>query len=150
MAHGNRLRSGRVSEIGRVYLVTTVTLERTPIFLDFQRARCAILELRRCDALDLSRTLAFVLMPDHLHWLVELRDGSLCDLVQRFKSVSAKNINVMEASPGRRLWQAGFHDHALRDEDDLHSMARYVVANPLRAGIVRAVRDYPHWDAVWL
>lgn len=150
MPHGNRLRRGRVSEMGRTYLITTVTLEREPIFADFHLARSAILELRRCDALDLSRTLAFVLMPDHLHWLVELRDGSLCDLVQRFKSVSAKNINAMDASPGRRRWQAGFHDHALRDEDDLPAMARYVVANPLRAGIVRTVRDYPHWDAVWL
>lgn len=150
MAHGNRLRRGRVSEIGRAYLVTTVTHARTPIFADFHVARGAIRELCRCDDLGLSRTLAFVLMPDHLHWLVELRDGKLCDLVQRFKSVSAKNINTLSGTPGHQRWQAGFHDHALRDEDDLHAVARYVVANPLRAGMVGSVRDYPHWDAVWL
>lgn len=150
MAHGNRLRSGRVSEVGRAYLVTTVTCGREPIFADFARARCAIAELRRCDALELSRTLAFVLMPNHLHWLVQVREASLSALVQRFKSVSAKNINALDGAPGRRRWQAGFHDHAIRDGEDLQAVSRYIVANPLRAGIVRSVRDYPHWDAVWL
>jgi putative transposase len=32
----------------------------------------------------------------------------------------------------------------------LRNLARYVVANPLRAGLVDSIRDYPHWDAVWL
>jgi putative transposase len=30
------------------------------------------------------------------------------------------------------------------------SIARYIVANPLRAGLVERLGDYPHWDAVWL
>jgi hypothetical protein len=29
-------------------------------------------------------------------------------------------------------------------------LARYIVANPLRAGLVEHLGDYPHWDAVWL
>ena len=33
---------------------------------------------------------------------------------------------------------------------DLRELARYVVANPLRAGLVQSLRDYPHWDAEWL
>jgi hypothetical protein len=37
----------------------------------------------------------------------------------------------------------------IRREEDLVSIARYIVANPLRAGIVKSVREYPHWDAVW-
>ena len=48
------------------------------------------------------------------------------------------------------LWQEGFHDHALRKEEDLVKLARYIVANPLRAGIVSKIADYPLWDAVWL
>jgi putative transposase len=38
----------------------------------------------------------------------------------------------------------------LRDEDDVKDWARYIVANPVRAGLVKRVGDYPHWDAVWL
>jgi hypothetical protein len=48
------------------------------------------------------------------------------------------------------VWQTSFHDHALRREEDVLSVARFVVANPLRAGLVKSLRDYPHWDAVWL
>ena len=95
-------------------------------------------------------TMAFVLMPDHLHWLFQLRAGSLSNLVQRFKSRSAKNLNEMAGMIGRQVWQEGFHDHAIRDNEDIQGIARYIVANPLRIGIVRSVRDYPHWDATWL
>jgi putative transposase len=38
----------------------------------------------------------------------------------------------------------------VRKEDDLVGLARYLVANPLRAGLVQRIGEYPHWDAVWL
>jgi len=38
----------------------------------------------------------------------------------------------------------------MRKEEDLQALARYIVANPLRAGLVKRVGDYPHWDAMWL
>jgi hypothetical protein len=38
----------------------------------------------------------------------------------------------------------------LRRQDDVRAVARYIVANPLRAGLVRDIGDYSHWDAVWL
>lgn len=100
-------------------------------------------------ALGLCSTLAFVLMPDHLHWLVQLHGGPLSDLARRFKSRSAAAINHANATPGVRLWQAGFHDHAVRDGQDIRALARYIVANPLRAGLADSVGDYPHWDAAW-
>lgn len=59
------------------------------------------------------------------------------------KSVSARQL-------GMPLWQKGFHDHAVRKEEDLPALARYVVANPVRAGLVQRVGQYPHWDAIWL
>ncbi len=43
-----------------------------------------------------------------------------------------------------------FHDRAMRKEEDLKAAARYIVANPLRAGLVERCGDYPLWDAVWL
>ncbi|MGA9470718.1 MAG: transposase, partial [Candidatus Macondimonas sp.] len=51
---------------------------------------------------------------------------------------------------GMRIWQPGFHDRAMRREEDLRSAARYLVGNPLRAGLVEKAGDYPHWDAVWI
>jgi putative transposase len=87
--------------------------------------------------------LGFVVMPDHLHWLLLLRRGELSDVVRRLKGRSARFI-------GHPLWQPNFYDHAIRADEDLRAIARYIVANPLRAGLVKCLGDYPHWDAVWL
>jgi putative transposase len=147
--HGCVLRKGRWSEIGRVYLITSVTHRREPVFRNLWCARLLIQELRAADALDWSTTWAFVVMPDHLHWLVALKEADLSRLVLRVKSRSTIEINRFLGRSGR-MWQKGFHDHALREEEDLRTVARYVVANPVRAGLVQSVRDYPHWDARWL
>ena len=48
------------------------------------------------------------------------------------------------------VWQDGFHDQAIRGERHLREAARYIVLNPVRAGIVERIGDYPYWDAVWL
>ncbi len=145
----NRLRVGRHSENGRIYLITAVTFERSPIFTDFHAARLLIDTMRQHHERGHVDSLAFVVMPDHLHWLFELRSGTLSGLVRDLKAFSARAINAHFSMAGR-LWQAGFHDHALRREEDLRSAARYVVFNPVRAGLVERVADYPHWDAKWL
>lgn len=42
----HRLRGGRVSESGRLYLLTTTTRNRTPLFKDFRFARAVVQQLR--------------------------------------------------------------------------------------------------------
>ncbi len=138
------LRKGRASVSGQIYHVTTTTLDREPVFRTLHNARALITTLMTADARGDARTLAFVLMPDHLHWLFELGgERALPRVVQQMKMFSARRI-------GRRIWQTGFHDHALRTDEDVVRVARYIVANPLRAGLVSSPGEYPHWDAVWV
>jgi len=146
---GHALRQGRFAEPGRAYLLTTVTHGREPIFHDWHLARLLIAEMRAEHDSNSLESLAWVLMPDHLHWLIVLGDTPLQTLMQRIKSRSAIAINRARNSNGR-VWQKGFHDHALRLEEDLPATARYIVANPLRAGLVKRLGDYPLWDAIWL
>ncbi|WP_442962720.1 REP-associated tyrosine transposase [Pseudomonas sp. AM4(2022)] len=96
-----------------------------------------------------ATSLAWVVMPDHFHWLVELHNGDLSRLMRITKSRSAHAINKARSCHGA-LWQKGYFDRALRREDDLKTMARYIVANPLRAGLVEHIGQYPLWDAIWL
>lgn len=149
-AHSSALRRGRYSEPGRIYLVTTVTRARERVFADFVLARLAIAQMRQITACGGCHTLAFVLMPDHLHWLIQLSECDLSRLVGRFKANSARWVNRQRNTPGFPVWQQGFHDHAVRRDEDLIALARYVVANPLRAGLAARPGDYPHWDAIWL
>ena len=70
--HSHRLRIGRHSEPGRLYLVTAVTQQRRPVFNSLHAARCLIRALHKEQQLGRADTLAFVVMPDHVHWLLEL------------------------------------------------------------------------------
>jgi putative transposase len=147
--HTRDLRKGRFSEPGRPYLITTVVHNRCPLFAEWPIGRLLVDELRATENSGVVQSLAWVVMPDHLHWLVTLQSGNLPALVQRVKSRSAISINHSLRSQGK-IWQKGFHDHALRKDEDLQAIARYIVANPLRAGLVEKIGDYPLWDAIWL
>ena len=148
--HGRNLRSGRTSIVGQMYLLTTVTQGRRPLFGDPRLARVVVRALRTLSHEGACTTNAFVIMPDHVHWLVTLSAGSLDGLVARAKSRSAREINDLRSTQGTPVWQRGFHDHALRRDEDVREVARYIVGNPVRAGIVGNARDYPWWDAEWL
>ncbi len=144
------LRKGRISIPGQIYFITTVTTDRRPVFLCFQTARLVILEMRRIETEKLLTSLAWVLMPDHLHWLFTLNDTQpLSQAMKIFKARSALKVNHSLGETGS-VWQRAYYDHAMRAEEDVKSVARYMIANPLRAGLVENIGDYPLWDAVWL
>ncbi|URM27508.1 transposase [Pseudomonas frederiksbergensis] len=145
----HRLRTGRYAEPNRIYLLTTNTLDREPVFADFALGRLVVHQFRQAQNTGLVNSLAWVVMPDHFHWLVELEKCSLSNLMRQTKSLIAREVNLSGNRNGP-LWQQGYHDRALRREEDLVKMARYVVANPLRAGLVERLGDYPLWDAIWL
>lgn len=145
---GHRLRTGRVSEPGRIYLITTIVHNRKPVFSDLYLGRLLVQTIRT-EQLH-ATTLSYVIMPDHFHWFMQLADShDLSTVVATIKSVSAHRINHYLGKQGS-FWQAGFHDHAVRKEEDIQALARYVVANPLRAGLVENIGDYPLWDALWV
>ncbi|MGE8153739.1 REP-associated tyrosine transposase [Pseudomonas vancouverensis] len=146
---GHRLRTGRHSQPGRVYLLTAVTEQRQPNFRDLYAGRFLVNEFRRAHEAGNGTSIAWVIMPDHFHWLVELHNGDLPKLMQTAKSRSARAIN-QQRGRHETLWQKGYFDRALRHEEDLKAAARYIIANPLRAGLVSRVGDYPLWDAMWL
>jgi len=147
--HGKDLRKGRYPAYNQTYLVTVATYERKIIFTDWHTGRLLVKELRAVSEARMVETLAWVIMPDHLHWLFVLKRHDLASVLRNIKSRSAIAINKHTGGAGK-IWQKGYHDHAVRRDDDLKTIARYVVANPLRAGITDKLGSYPLWDAVWL
>jgi len=143
------LRRGRRSQVGRVYLVTTTTHGRRPLFRDASYAQCVAEALRVAQECGDVETFAYVIMPDHLHWLFWLRAGTLSRVVGQMKAASAARINRLSGTTGNRVWQPGFYDHALRSEESLLGRARYVIENPVRSGLVAKPEDYPHWFCCW-
>lgn len=149
--HAKDLRKGRVSLPNQIYLLTTVTRDRDPIFGDLSCGRIVVRAMRFHVEQRFVESLGFVVMPDHLHWLVQLRAGEQLDrLMRSFKTYTARRINEHRGTDGQGVWQTGYHDHVVRREEDVVALARYIVANPLRAGLVERAGDYPLWDAIWL
>ncbi len=146
----NNLQKGRFSEVGRIYFVTTVTYKREKLFSDFTLARTIINTMKRLHNDDYVDSHSWVVMPDHLHWLLQLNDKhDLPSVMKSFKAISARSVNQYLNRQGQ-VWQKAYFDRSLRQEDDVKQVSRYIVANPLRAGLIENIGDYPHWDAVWL
>ena len=144
-----QLRVGRVSLVGQVYLVTTCTSRREPVFDCRLSASIVATAMVGEGIAGDARTLAYVVMPDHLHWLLQLTgDTTLQTVVGRLKGRTARRINRLRRHLGP-LWQPGFHDHALRRDESLEGAAGYIIQNPVRAGLVESVDEYPFWDTVW-
>lgn len=143
------LRKGRHSLAGQIYLVTFTTAARRRHFSEWPVASDAARWLSSPAAWPNANLLAWVLMPDHWHGLIELRGNeSLSACVGRCKGRSARALRLCHPWLGP-IWSDGFHDRALRDSDGIASAARYVVMNPVRAGLAESVRDYPFWNAIW-
>jgi putative transposase len=144
------LLKGRVSAPGHAYHITTCTEGRRPLFQDFDLGRLLVKEMRQLNDNNLLHSFAWVIMPDHLHWMFQLDDRlNLSNLVKKLKARSSHAINARTERQGP-VWQRGFHDHAIRRDEDLRAVARYIIANPLRAGLVKHIGEYPLWDATWL
>ncbi|MGE6607794.1 REP-associated tyrosine transposase [Halomonas sp. NPDC076908] len=142
MQKGHALRRGRYSVEGGHYLITIATQKRYPYFLTFEHACSASRNFYHPRVTKAANTLSFVVMPDHIHWLLQL-NGELSEAIRRYKSYVSLAI-------GERIWQDGFHDRMIRQEEDLKSVARYIVGNPLRAGLATNINQYSFWNAAWL
>ena len=93
--------------------------------------------------------LAYCLMPDHVHLLMEGR-SERSDLRRFIKRAKQSSGQSYAAAASGSLWQDSYHDHVVRPEEDLSGIARYIIENPVRAGLVKSPLDYPFvGSTVW-
>jgi REP element-mobilizing transposase RayT len=143
-----KLRIGRVSLDRHYYAMTFVVVNRRRIFANPDWATRLATELMP-DAVGMRfQPLAWTIMPDHVHLLAELGAVSLARCMQVLKSRTSRELRAVQAHSGT-LWQAGYYDHCLRNDEDLLGQARYILENPVRAGIVDRSEEYPFSWSVW-
>ncbi len=144
----HRLRLGRRSITGQAYVLTTTTHQRRRLFESAAAAACVIEQFRYIEKKGLVRSFAWVVMPDHVHWMFPLQASALADIARRLKSSSALALNRL-ADGRSKVWQAGYFDHAVRAEESLVKQALYILGNPIRAGLARQIGEYPHAWSMW-
>jgi putative transposase len=125
------------------YFLTYCARSRRPAFCDQLTVDETLAQFRRTAVDQGFVILAYCLMPDHIHMLVE---GTRADShLKRFVKLSKQRSGAAYAlRNGQPLWQEGYYEHVLREEDDSKTIARYILNNPVRAGLVVHPMDYPH------
>jgi putative transposase len=96
-----------------------------------------------------SRLLAWCVMPNHVHVVVEMvgRD-SLGDVVGSWKSFTARRANMQLGRSGA-FWHADSFDRYMRNEEHLAQTIEYVELNPVKAGLVGNASDW-RWSSASL
>jgi REP element-mobilizing transposase RayT len=130
---------------GRVIFVTFCKLNRDPFSAN---ARDVILQ--HCLHDDGKRFIlhAVIVMPDHVHLLLTpMRDPAgwpyaLPAILKLIKGVSARSVNKLLGGSGP-VWQDESFDHVLRSNESFAEKLEYIRQNPVRAGQVKRVEEYP-------
>ena len=149
-------------EPGQTYFITSNIWKRQPVFVEKANVLLLLADFIFYRQKFGYQILAWVIMPDHFHWLIKpsaayfaqfcadqrRRKGKyshdpplyyLSHIMESLKSHSAQVINKQQMV---RLWQQGFHDRLIRDEDALRAAIQYIHNNPVQAGLVDDVADY--------
>jgi len=123
------------------YFLTFCTFNRQPHFVESAHVTLVRTQIERA-AVDQGMAItAYCYMPDHVHLLVEGQsDNSDCrEFISRAKQYSGFHY---QATFGKRLWQRYGYERTLRGEEATVSVARYILENPVRAGLVERIDEY--------
>jgi len=91
---------------------------------------------------DRYRLLAWCLMPNHVHVVIEiLGNHSLSDIVRSWKSFTSRRANAQLGRSGP-FWHADYFDRYMRDGEHLARTIEYVEQNPVKAGLIDVATDW--------
>jgi putative transposase len=137
----SRLPSGDYSQ-GLGCLLTFCTAQRKCVFVEADVVQLVWSQMLRAATTNGLSIPAYCFMPDHLHMLVESSspESDIERFVKAAKQLSGYYYKRRFGSP---LWQPSWHDRVLRHTDDRTAAMRYLLHNPIRAGIVERLGDYP-------
>ena len=76
---------------------------------------------------------AYVIMPNHIHLLLRLDSGSMRESSPTSVSSAARSFKTLATKAvGHSIWQSGFYDHIIRDEQDYDRHLQYIAENPAK------------------
>ena len=145
------LRKGRVSIPGQTYAITKCCgsnyrrIIADPYTPDASKesAQVIIDSLQWMHREGRARCYGYVIMPDHLHAMLQLgNEMSLSDVLRTFSSFTTHVINKQNRWSGA-FWQKGFYDHGMRTNESYDRHLEYFAENPARKGYVSCIEQWP-------
>jgi putative transposase len=145
----HRLPAEEYARIGSSWSLVLAVKRRQRVFADPDVAAEALQLLLALAVSKKTPLHSVCIMPDHVHIVVSPSPQcSVLTFVARFKQLTWRQARAR----GRRrsYWQRGFWDRGVRSEWQLDRENAYVMQNPVRAGLVDNILDYPYSFAPWL
>lgn len=133
---------------GDIHSLTVLTARGIPWLDDLRCARVVTEELLRCEQESAVQSLAWLVLPDRVCWMLRRRNACLNRSMALFKERSARAVQCAAERSGR-VWQAGYQVYAIAAEDNPVELAMQLVQAPLRAGLCDRLDQYPHWYCRW-
>jgi REP element-mobilizing transposase RayT len=130
---------------GALWHITSRGVEKRNIFLDNRDRREFLSVLGRAVELNRWCLYAYVLMSNHYHLLLTTPEPTLSRGMQRLGSLYAEHFNRRYTRWGH-LFGGRFKAHLVQSDNHLLTTARYVVLNPVRAGITATAAEWP-WSS---
>ncbi|HUV86040.1 MAG TPA: transposase [bacterium] len=124
------------------YFITLTAYKEKPFFADEATVKETIRALSETAGRYGFDVLCYCFMPEHAHLLLE--GGPTSDLREFVRLFKQKSSYRHKRSAGDPLWQRGYYDRVLREDEDSLVVARYILANPVRRGLTDNAASYPN------
>jgi REP element-mobilizing transposase RayT len=92
---------------------------------------------------------SWVIMPNHVHLMLwPLPNHTLSDILKSRKSKTARQANLLLGRTGEPFWQRESYDHWIRSDEEKARIRRYILMNPVKAGLCKTPEDWC-WSSAW-
>ena len=130
-----------------IIFITCVTRDRLPYLRDELDVQLLLETMRRVQVVHPFQLLAYVILPDHFHWLMRANSNldtfsTVLHSVKRNYTLNYKSAHQLGTT--LNLWQARFWDHVIRDESDFKNHFDYIHWNPVKHSYVTRPEDWSH------
>jgi REP element-mobilizing transposase RayT len=87
----------------------------------------------------------YVVMPSHVHLFFSLLQPGLKNSLEQFKRwIGHRAVKLMGGDAAERFWQDEWFDHWSRSDEEDEKIIAYIRHNPVKAGLVRAIAEWPY------
>ena len=138
MGYNSRMSQPPRTVTAGTFFITAVTLNRRRRFQVDATARLFIETLQHYRAAGSYKLFAYVVMPDHVHLLLQTEDIS-----KSMKDIKGGFAHRM----GPKFWQRGFTDHLILDREQFESRRTYIHLNPVRARFAETAQEFVYSSA---
>jgi REP element-mobilizing transposase RayT len=141
----NVLKLSKTKEMGKRFREFDMELDRAssgPIWLSDSRiASMIVAEIENVADSGVARTHAWVVMPNHVHLLVETR-AAISQVTKLIKGRTARRANLLLGRTGKCFWQDESFDHWIRDVSEFEKVKKYIERNPVVTGLVSEASEW--------